>query len=398
MADKRDYYEVLGVQKGASSDEIKKAYRSRAKKYHPDLNPGDAEAEKNFKEVNEAYEVLSDADKKARYDRFGHAGVDPNFGAGGAGGYGGGFQGDFGDLGDIFSSIFGGGFGGGGFGGAGRANPNAPRRGSDIETHVNLTFEEAAKGCKKTVEFKRIEKCDVCGGSGCKSGSSPETCPDCNGQGHVMTQSKTPFGVFQSTKECPRCRGKGKVIKDPCTRCNGQGMVRKTVKLSVDIPNGIDQGQAFTVSREGNHGVNNGPQGDLYVIANIKNHDIFERDGYDVYCNIVVTYAQAVLGGEIYVPTLDGKVKYNMPAGTQAGTKFRLRERGITSPRGGLKGDQYVTVIVDIPKKVTEHQKELLRQFEAEYIDKPVNDATGYTGSIDPKKKNVFEKFKDGFK
>ncbi len=345
---------------------------------------------------------MSDDDKKARYDRFGHAGVDPNFGAGGpGGGFGGGFQGDFGDLGDIFSTIFGGagGFGGfgGGFGGGGRANPNAPRRGSDIEAHITITFEEAAKGCKKKVEFKRIEKCDVCGGSGCKSGSSPETCPDCNGQGRVTVQSRTAFGMFQTEKECARCHGKGKIVKDPCTRCNGNGMVRKTVKLDVDVPNGIDQGQAFTVSNEGNHGVNGGPQGDLYVVANVKSHDIFERDGFDVYCNIVVTYTQAVLGGEIYVPTLDGKVKYNMPAGTQAGTKFRLRERGITSPRGGIKGDQYVTVIVDIPRKVTDHQKELLRQFEAEYIDKPVNDATGYTGSIDPKKKNVFEKFKDVF-
>lgn len=402
MADKRDYYEVLGVDKSASADELKKAYRKQAKKYHPDLNPGDAEAEKNFKEVNEAYEVLSDENKKARYDRFGHAGVDPNFGAGGAGGYGGGFSGDFGDLGDIFSSIFGGGFGGGGFGGGfgGQRNPNGPRRGSNIETRVTLTFEEAAKGCKKTIEFPRIERCDVCGGSGCKSGTSPETCHDCHGSGTVTTQQKTPFGVFQSTQECPTCHGKGKTIKNPCTRCKGVGMIRRTIKLDVDVPAGIDHGQAFTMHGEGNHGANNGPQGELYVVANIKPHEIFERDGYDVFCNVRITYSQAVLGAEIFVPTLDGKVKYNMPAGTQPGTRFRLRERGIKPSGSSRRGDQYVTVIVDVPKKVTEHQKELLRQFDEEYIDKPVNDATGYTGqSTDGgKKKTVFEKWKDDLK
>lgn len=395
MADKRDYYEVLGVDKSASADEIKKSYRQQAKKYHPDLNPGDAEAERKFKEVNEAYEVLSDDDKKAKYDRFGHAGVDPNFGAGG---FGGGFSGgDFGDLGDIFSSIFGGGFGGFGGGQQRSANPNAPRRGSNIETRITLTFEEAAKGCHKRIEFPRIERCDVCGGSGCKEGTSPDTCRECNGTGTVTAQSRTPFGMFASTKECPTCHGRGKTIKDPCSRCKGAGMIRRTVKLDVDIPAGIDRGQAFTVRGEGNHGANNGPQGDLYVAANVKPHEIFERDGYDIYCDVRITYSQAVLGDEIYVPTLDGKVKYNMPAGTQAGTRFRLRERGIKPSGSSLRGDQYVTVIVDVPKKVTEHQKELLKQFDAEYIDKPANDATGYTPSND-KKKSVFDKIKDDIK
>lgn len=397
MADKRDYYEVLGVDKSATEDELKKAYRKKAKQYHPDLNPGDAEAEKNFKEVNEAYEILSDPDKKSRYDRFGHAGVDPNAGFGG-GGFGGA---DFGDLGDLFSSIFGGGFGGGGFGGfgggGGRANPNAPRRGGNVEARVNLTFEEAAKGCHKTVDFPRIEVCDVCHGSGCKDGSKPETCPDCHGSGQVTTQSRTPFGVFQSTKPCPHCNGKGKVVKDPCTRCKGAGMIRRTVTIDVDVPAGIDVGNAFTVRGQGNHGINGGPAGDVYVIPNIKPHPIFERDGYDVYCNVTVTYSMAVLGAEIYVPTLDGKVKYNMPAGTQAGTRFRLRERGIVNVNNpNIRGDQYVTVIVDIPKKVTEHQKELLKQFDEEYIDKPRNDATGYTETAN-KKKTIFEKMKDVF-
>ncbi|MBO4445979.1 MAG: molecular chaperone DnaJ, partial [Clostridia bacterium] len=394
-------YEVLGVDKSASEDEIKKAYRKKAKQYHPDLNPGDAEAEKHFKEVNEAYEILSDPDKKSRYDRFGHAGVDPNGFGGGAGGAGG--YADFGDLGDIFSSIFGSGFGGGfggfgGFGGGGRsANPNAPRRGSNIEARVNLTFEEAAKGCKKTIDFLRIEPCDVCHGSGCKEGTGTETCPDCHGSGQVTTQSRTVFGVFQSTKACPKCGGKGKIVKDPCTRCKGVGMIRKTATMEVKVPAGIDVGNAFTIRGQGNYGANGGPQGDLYVIPNIKPHPIFERDGYDVFCNVRVTYSMAVLGAEIYVPTLDGKVKYNMPAGTQSGTRFRLRERGIVNVNNpNIRGDQYVTVIVDVPKKVTAHQKELLQQFDAEYIDKPKNDATGYSESAN-RKKTIFEKMKDAF-
>lgn len=390
MADKRDFYEVLGIQKGASEDEIKKAYRKMAKKYHPDLNPGDAEAEAKFKEINEAYEVLSDPDKKARYDQYGHAGVDPNFGAGGfGGGFGGG---DFGDIGDIFSSIFGGGFGGfSGFsGGSSRANPNAPRRGSNIETRVSLSFEEAAKGCKKTLQFQRIQTCDVCHGSCCKTGS-PETCTRCNGTGQVTTQQRTAFGTFASTQECPTCHGRGKTIKDPCDRCNGLGMIRKTVTEEVDIPAGIDDGQIFSVSGKGNYGMNAGPQGDLYVSAFIKPHPVFTRQGYDVFTNVTITYSQAVLGDEIYVPTLEGKVKYNMPAGTQPGTRFRLRGRGINPSHSAQVGDEYVTVVVDVPKKVTEHQKELLKQFDEEYIDKPLNDGSGPKA---PKKKTAWDKFK----
>ncbi|MBQ1544622.1 MAG: molecular chaperone DnaJ [Clostridia bacterium] len=397
MADKRDYYEVLGVSKNASEDDIKKAYRSLAKKYHPDLNPDDKEAETKFKEVNEAYEILSDPDKKSKYDRFGHAGVDPSFGGGpgGFGGFGGFEAGDFGDIGDIFSSIFGGG-GFGGFGGTGRrANPNAPRRGSDIQTRMVLTFEEAARGCHKTINVPRIEPCDVCHGSGCKSGS-PETCPDCNGTGQVMSQQRTAFGTFSTSKECPKCHGRGQIIKDPCPRCNGLGMIRRKVDIDVDVPAGVDDNQMFSIPGKGNFGPNNGPQGDVYVAVNLQPHPIFTREGYDVFCNVKVTYSQAVLGDDIYVPTLDGKVKYKMPSGTQPGTRFRLRDRGIKPAHAPVHGDQYVTVQVDVPKKVTDHQKELLRQFDEEYIDKPVNDpegASNYSSSGNRKKKGRFDKF-----
>ena len=392
MADKRDYYEVLGVDKSASQDEIKKAYRKLAKKYHPDLNPDNEEAEQKFKEANEAYEVLSDPDKKAKYDRFGHAGVDPNFGGGG---FSGGFNAsDFGDLGDIFSSFFGGGFGGGGS----RRDPRAPRRGSDIETRMVLTFEEAAKGCEKTISVPIIETCDVCHGSGCKTGS-PETCPDCNGTGTVTRQQQTPFGTFASTQDCPRCKGKGTIIKDPCDRCKGLGMIRKTKEIKINVPSGVDNGQTFAVRGRGNQGPNGGPKGDIYVTVSVKPHEIFTRDGYDVYCKVVVTYSQAILGSEIYVPTLEGKVKYNMPAGTQPGTKFRLRERGIKPSHTSLRGDQYVTVTIDVPKKVTDHQKELLKEFDKEYIDKPENKEDGTTSTIsnEKKKKSVFDKFKEKF-
>ncbi len=391
MAEKRDYYEVLGVDKSASDAEIKKAYRKLAKKYHPDLNPDNPEAEAKFKEVNEAYEVLSDPDKKAKYDRFGHAAFDPNAGAGG---FGGGFSAsDFGDIGDIFSSIF----GGGGFGGFGgqqrRADPNAPRPGSDIEARITLTFEEAAKGCQKTITVPRIMNCDVCGGSGAHSGH-PETCPQCHGTGQVTTQQRTAFGLFQSTGECPQCHGRGTIIKDPCPRCKGLGMIRKNVKLTVNIPAGIDNNQVLTVRGEGNFGPNGGRQGDLQLAVSVKPHPIFTREGYNVYTNVRVTYAQAVLGDDLYVPTLDGKVKYHMPAGTQNGARFRLRDRGIKPAHSAMGGDEYVTVTVDVPKKVTEHQKELLREFDKEYIDKPVNDGSGAHA---PKKKSRFGKFKDKF-
>ena len=360
MADKRDYYEVLGVDKSVSEDELKKAYRKAAKKYHPDLNPGDAEAEKKFKEVNEAYEVLSDSEKKARYDQFGHAGVDPNFGAGGGygGGYGG-FTGDFGDLGDIFSSFFGGGFGGS----SRRSNPNAPRRGNDTAASVNISFEEAAKGCKKTIKVTKIESCKECGGSGAEKGTSAKTCPVCHGSGQVSTAQRTPFGVMQTQKVCDHCHGSGKIIEKPCKTCAGKGRIRHTVELPIDIPAGIDDGQIINISGGGDSGINGGPNGDLRINVNVRPHPIFERNGYDVFCEIPITFTEAALGAEITVPTLDGKVKFTIHEGTQHGDEFKLKGKGIQRLRYSGKGDQYVKIIVEVPKDLSKAQKEKLKEF-----------------------------------
>ena len=382
MADKRDFYEVLGVEKGANDDELKKAYRKKAKLYHPDLHPGDAEAEKNFKEINEAYEVLSDKDKRARYDQFGHAGVDPNFGAGGGGGnpFGGGFGGfDFGDLGDIFGSMFGGGFGGG-------ANPNAPRRGSDTETSVTISFEEAAKGCKKKIKVTRIEKCEDCSGSGAEKGTSAQTCSVCRGTGRISVSQRTPFGVMQTQRACDRCGGRGKTIEKPCKTCNGKGLVRKTSEREIEIPAGIDDGQAFRISGQGNAGVNGGPNGNLIIEVNVRPHPIFERQGYDVFCKIPVTFAQAALGAEIVVPTLDGKVKFNIHEGTQPGEQFKLRDKGIKRLNSSGKGDQYVIIAVEVPKDLSREQKQKLKEFEEVCTDKNYD-----------KKKSFFDKVKDLF-
>ncbi|MBP3938872.1 MAG: molecular chaperone DnaJ [Clostridia bacterium] len=383
MADKRDYYEVLGVDKNASADEIKKAYRKKAKQYHPDLNPGNAEAEAKFKEANEAYEILSDDQKKARYDQFGHAGVDPNYGAG-AGGYGGGFGGfeDI-DLGDIFSSFFGGGFGGGGFGGGGRrSNPNAPRRGEDLQSTVTISFEEAAKGCKRKVDVNRIEICPECDGSGAEKGTSPTTCPECHGSGHVTVQQRTPFGVMQTQKACSRCGGKGKIIENPCTKCRGRGRVSKHSTLEIDIPAGIDDRQTLKVRGEGNKGINGGPAGDLHVNVNVRPHPFFERDGFDVWCEVHVSVTQATLGDKLQVPTLDGKVEYSIPAGTQPGAVFVLRGKGIQNIHTKVRGNQMVRVIVDIPTKLNDAQKEALLKFnEAMGGSKPeAEDKKGFFG------------------
>ncbi len=361
MADKRDYYEVLGVSKSATPDEIKKAYRQLAKKYHPDLNPDNKEAEAKFKEANEAYEVLSDSDKKEKYDRFGFAGVDPSYGAGQGGGFGGfgGFDGgmDF-DLGDIFGSFFGG-FGGGG----GRSNPNAPRRGSDIQTNIYITFEEAAKGCKKTVEFQKIEVCDECSGSGAAKGTSPQTCPDCNGRGQINVQQRTPFGTISTSKPCQRCGGKGTFNPNPCSRCKGAGRIRRTVKQEVTIPAGIDDGQIFTVRNLGNAGANGGPAGDLRVGVVVKPHPFFERDGYNVWYEVKVSFVQAALGDTLRVPTLDGNVEYILPAGTQPGDIFKLKGRGIQVLNSTRRGDQLVKVTVEVPKNLNEKQREALMNF-----------------------------------
>lgn len=362
---KRDYYEVLGVSKGASDDEIKKAYRKTAKKYHPDLNPDNAEAEAKFKECNEAYEVLSDPQKKARYDQFGFAGVDPNYGAGqgGAGFDGGfGFDGDI-DLGDIFSSFFGGGFGGGG------RNPNAPQRGRDLQSSVSLTFEEAAKGCKKTIEVMRVMDCSDCGGSGAAKGSSPTTCPECQGRGVINIQQRSPFGVMTTQRTCTRCAGTGKIITNPCQKCNGKGKVRARKKVDINIPAGIDNNQVVSVRGFGNDGVNGGPAGDLKVVVNIKKHPYFNRDGYDVWVDRHVSIVQATLGAEIKVPTLEGDVTLHIPAGTQPGEVFTLKgNKGIQRLNSIGKGDEHVRIVVDIPKNITDEQRELLKQFDKDYV------------------------------
>ena len=361
MAQKRDYYEVLGLNKGASEQEIKKAYRQAAKKYHPDLNPGDKEAEIKFKEAAEAYEGLSDADKKARYDQFGHAGVDPNFGAGGASGGFGGFGGfsDFGDLGDIFGQFFGGGFGGGR-----RSNPNAARRGRDCETVLNLSFEEAAKGAVKEVSYQKIEKCETCGGSGAKKGTTKKTCSKCNGTGRINITQRTPLGAIQTQTTCDSCGGAGSIIESPCNDCNGTGRIRKTVKHKVNIPAGIDDGQTLNIRGAGDSGVNGGASGDLHIIISVRPHPIFERAGYNVFCSIPVTFTEAALGAEIVVPTLDGKVKFTIHEGTQPGDEFKLKGKGIQRLNGSGKGDQYVKIILEVPKNLSKQSKEALKKFD----------------------------------
>ncbi len=356
MADKRDYYEVLGLSKGASDDEIKKAYRKVAKAFHPDLHPGDKEAEARFKEANEAYGILSDPDKKAKYDQFGFAGVDPNFGAGA-----GGFTGDFGDLGDIFGDIFG--AFGGGFGGRQTSRSNAPRRGESLRVRLTISFEEAAFGCKKDINITRIDQCPDCKGSGCASGTAPATCPDCKGSGTVRTQQRTPFGVFQSTNSCSKCGGTGRIINSPCSRCRGSGTVRVQKTLNVSIPAGIDNGETISLRGQGNAGASGGPAGDLLVQVQVRPSPIFQREGNNLYISTKLSFVQAALGTEIQVPTLEGDVKLNIPEGTQTGAVFRLRGKGIPSLRGGLRGDQFVTVDLETPENLSARQKELLREF-----------------------------------
>lgn len=355
---KRDYYEVLGVSKGASEDELKKAYRKLAKKYHPDLNPGDKAAEASFKEVNEAYEVLSDKDKRARYDQFGHAGVDPNFNPnGGFGGFT--DMGDI-DLGDLFGSFFGGGFGGGG-----GSRRNAPQKGETVRAGVTITFEEAAFGCEKEVTVNRTEQCDVCKGTGCAPGTTAEVCPDCHGSGTVRIQRGGGGFSFSTTTSCPKCRGTGKLIHQPCKTCGGGGTVRKQKKLAVTIPAGIDDGQAVSLRGQGGAGRNGGPAGDLLIGVTVKPHPIFRREGTSVYMDQSVSFVQAALGDELEIPTIDGKVKWNLPEGTQPGTTFRLSGKGIPSLNGRGRGNQYVTVKVQVPTNLNKEQKESLRAFAA---------------------------------
>jgi molecular chaperone DnaJ len=363
MADKRDYYEVLGVQKGATDEELKKAYRKLAKKYHPDMNSGDQKAEAQFKEVNEAYEVLSDPEKRAKYDQFGHAGVDPNFGAGG---FNGGFDmGDI-DLGDIFGSFFGGGFGGfgGGFGGQ-QQRADAPQKGENLRASLTITFEEAAFGCEKELDLTRLEACSECHGSGCEPGTTAETCPDCHGTGVVRVQRGGGSFAFTTTAACSRCHGTGKLIKDPCKTCHGTGSVRRKKRIAVTIPAGIDEGQAVSLRGQGNAGKNGGPAGDLIVSIRIQPSSQFRREGTNVFYEQPISFYQAAMGAELEIPTIDGKVKYNMPAGTQTGTTVRLRGKGIPELRGRGRGDQYVTVKLQVPTSLTNEQKEALNAFGA---------------------------------
>lgn len=381
MSTKRDYYEVLGVDKNADAQAIKKAYRKLAMQYHPDRNPDNKEAEEKFKEINEAYEVLSDDTKRQTYDQFGHEGVNGQGGFGGQGFGGQGFGGFEDIFGDMFGDIFGGGFGGG------RARRRGPERGADIKHTVNISFEEAAFGKKVSVKINRSEECDECHGTGAKAGTGRKTCPTCNGAGEVRTVQRTPFGNIASSRPCTACDGEGEIIDSPCTKCGGKGNTRKVKTIEVDIPAGIDDGQMIKLSGQGEVGSKGGPRGDLYIVINVKPHSLFTRDGNDVYFEMPITFAQAALGDEIEVPTLDGKVKYTVPEGTQTGTVFRLREKGIPRLRSSSRGDQYVKVIVDTPKKLNETQKELLREF-----------AKSCGEDVHEKKKTFGQKIEDMFK
>lgn len=349
---KRDYYEVLGVDKNATPDEIKKAYRKLARQYHPDVNKEPDAAEK-FKEVKEAYEVLSDENKRAQYDRYGH--TDPNQGFGGFGGFGGGggFE-DFGGFGDIFDMFFGGGS---------RRNPNAPQRGADLQYTMTIEFKEAVFGKETDIEIPRTENCDHCNGSGARPGTHPETCSTCRGTGQQEVVQNTAFGRIVNRRVCPACSGTGKIIREKCSKCNGSGKVKNRRKIHVKIPAGIDDGSQIRLSGEGESGIRGGPPGDLYIVVNVKPHDFFEREGDDIYCEVPITFAQAALGDEIEVPTLSGKVKLKIPAGTQTNTYFRLKGHGVPRLRGIGQGDQHVKVVVVTPTKLSEKQKELLREF-----------------------------------
>ena len=377
---KRDYYEVLGVEKGASAEEIKKAYRKNAMKYHPDRNPGDKTAEEKFKELGEAYEVLSDDDKRARYDQFGFAGVDPNYG-GGAGGYGGagfGGFGDFGDLGDIFGSFFG--------GGSRRSDQNAPRAGENVAARLDITFEEAAFGCEKEISIQRIETCDSCNGTGSADGVI-ETCSQCRGSGQVRTVQSFMGIQMQSTATCPQCNGRGKLVKTPCSTCRGKAKVRRSHKILVKVPAGVDNGQTVRVANEGCAGYNGGPNGHVMVDITIKKHPIFTRRGTDIFCEVPITFTQAALGAVIEVPTLEGKASYDLPESTQTGRQFSMGGKGIPQVNNPKRrGNLYFTVVVETPTRLSKEQRELLQKLELT-LD----------GKSSPKRKKFFDTLKDFF-
>ena len=372
MADqKRDYYDVLGVSKGASDDELKKAYRKMAKQYHPDLNPGDTVAEQKFKEVNEAYEVLSDADKRRKYDQFGHAGVDPNGFGGGAGGFGGG-AGGFGgaydvDINDIFNTFFGGGFGGG----YSSRRRNGPSKGANLKYGMTLEFMEAAFGVEKDITVTKEDVCPSCKGSGAQPGTVPETCPSCKGAGRVQQQTKTLFGMTMVTKDCPACGGRGTVIRTPCTNCSGRGRKLAKKQLHIKVPAGVDTGDMLPIRGEGEPGRNGGSNGDLYIEFKVKKHEVFTRNGKNTSCDVPITLAQAALGGEIKVPTIDGPVSYNVPEGTQPGDTYTFRGKGIPDKQNpNMRGDHTVKFTIEIPIRLTEDQKSKLRLFDSSLTEK----------------------------
>ena len=382
MADKRDYYEVLGVDKSADDATLKKAYRTLAKKYHPDMNPDNKEAEAKFKEVNEAYEVLSDPEKKAKYDQFGHAAFDPSAGGGYGGGGFGGF-GDFGDIGDIFGSFF-----GGGFGGSSQRRRNGPVRGEDISLRLTISFEEAAFGVKKDITYNRVQKCDDCKGSGAAEGSSPETCPHCHGTGQRQVTQRIGGMAFQSTTTCDNCRGTGKIIKNPCQNCRGTGYVRVSKKLSVSIPAGIDDGERIALRGQGSDGRNGGPTGDLIIVISVRSHSVFERSGTNIYCEVPVTVTDAILGAEIEIPTLEGKMKFTIPEGTQPGTEFVVKQKGIPYVNSSSRrGDLIFSVNVEIPRGLNEKQKGKLREFAESCGNNNYTKKTGFFKKIFDTKK-----------
>ena len=391
---KRDYYEVLGVSKDADDAAIKKAYRALAKKYHPDMNPGDAEAEKKFKEASEAYAVLSDAEKRRQYDQFGHAAFEG--GAGGAGGFGG-FDFNGADFGDIFGDIFGDLFGGGGRRG-GRAN-NGPMKGANIRKSIRITFEEAVFGCKKELEVILKDPCTTCGGTGAKPGTSPETCPKCEGKGQVVYTSQSFFGTVQNVQTCPNCGGSGKVIKEKCTSCSGTGYTSSKKKIEVTIPAGIDNGQSVRIREKGEPGTNGGPRGDLLVEVNVSRHPIFQRQDMHIFSTVPISFAQAALGGDVKIQTVDGAVIYNVKPGTKTDTKVRLKGKGVPSLRNSaVRGDHYVTLVIQTPEKLSAEAKEALRRFdELSGNSLHQNDSNPEKSEKKTKRKGFMDKVKEAF-
>jgi len=380
---KKDYYELLGLEKGASEDDIKKGFRKMALQYHPDRNKDNKEAEEKFKEINEAYQVLSDPQKKAQYDQYGH--VDNN----GQGGFEGGFDfSEMGGFGDIFESFFGGGF-------SGKNRRNGPAKGADLEYNLNLTFEEAVFGVEKEISVTRSENCESCHGSGAKAGTSPKTCDKCGGTGQIRVQRNTPLGSFVTMATCDKCGGNGKTISEPCPKCHGKGKERKQMKIPVTMPAGVDNGNVLPLRGKGEAGANGGPSGDLYVNIRVAAHSIFKRNGFDINMDTHITFAKAALGTDIKVPTVDGDVSYKIPAGTQSGTKFRLKAKGVPKLNSYGRGDQFVNVIVDIPKVLNDRQKEALKLYMEAGGEIPVEEGKK---SLKDKLKDLKEDIKDSLK